>query len=174
MNKWIKRVLLLLQIGGGFTGVSITVQTLMRVEPTVGVVVISLIFGAIFGFGMVAGLALVENERLGIVLSQVYQAVQIPVVSSPIIVYRLCSGLVVNLFYQQGGNFGGNLRLGTEYGFYLFVKAPWGIGVNLAALLLLVYLTRCQRKRVEPSDAADLQTDLEPWPNFELVEVIFG
>jgi hypothetical protein len=155
MNKWIKRLLVVLQIGGGFAGLVVIAQlVIMNAEITAISVMGNVIFGIIFFFGIVAGLVLIEDEKLGIVLSQIFQATQIPLLSSPIIVYRLICGFGVAVFWQ-GARAGFNYWFGCHYAFFLFDNAAWGIGVNIVALVLFIYLVRLRKRKPEGDTIAD-------------------
>ena len=167
MNRWIKRLLAVLQIGGGFAGLAVIAQLVMKAEMTAISVMGNVIFGVIFFFGIVAGLVLIEDERVGIVLSQIFQATQIPLLSSPIIVYRLICGFGVAVFCQ-GAEVGGNYWFGCHYAFFLFGDAPWGIGVNIVALVLFIYLLRIRKSKagsdgaVDRGEAKSQSSDVDP------------
>jgi hypothetical protein len=154
MNKWMKRLLVVFQIGGGFAGLVVGAQYLFMSDASVTSVIICLIFSTIFVFGIVTGLVLIENERVGILLSQIFMGIQIPLLSSPIIEYKLISGLGVVVFFQAA-KVGLNSWLGCHYTFYLFREAPWGIGMNLVALMFFIYLARLRKSKTERDATKD-------------------
>lgn len=54
-----------------------------------------LLIGSLFLFGIVAGVTLVESRRWGVLLSAIYQALQILYVATPFLVYRFYSGFQI-------------------------------------------------------------------------------
>jgi len=144
MNKWVKYLLIVLEVGGGFSGI-LLILILQQWNPSIpehaGFFYIFCI-SLLFLFGIVAGLALVERPELGSALSVFYQALQIPVVSSRLLTYEFLSGLQVGVGWQEGKpavffEFGSRLALG-----FMMRTAPYPgmIGVNMLALVLFVYL----------------------------------
>jgi len=131
---------MVLEIGGGFAGISILAasQQWSSGVPT-QVWVLSGLFGLLFFFGIVAGLALAESRRLGTALSAVYQGLQIPVVSSPALTYSFFSGIELRVGWWRNRPVC-LTGLGARCTFFLTHSYPWGIGVNVLALGLFVYL----------------------------------
>jgi len=98
MNKWVKYLLIVLEVGGGFAGIAtmfISQQwnMSMPIYAWIGFIFV----GFMFLFGIVAGLALIDSPQLGAALSAVYQALQIPVISSPLLTYEFLSGLRIGV-----------------------------------------------------------------------------
>ena len=140
MNKWVRCVLIVLEIGGGFTGLSMTLASLTRGVSMPAHAVIG--FGAfvcVFLFGIVSGLALVDKSEMGIVLSAVYQVVQIPIVSSSWVTYRLFSGVQIAIQWS-GGKSGLSVDCGARSFFAWTHGESLQIGVNVLALGLFLYL----------------------------------
>ncbi|MEN6428473.1 MAG: hypothetical protein ABFE13_24260 [Phycisphaerales bacterium] len=140
MNRWVRRILIVLEVGGGFTGLSLMLVSLKSATnmPAHAVVGLSL-FACVFLFGIVSGLALADRLRMGIVLSAIYQTVQIPIVSSSSVSYKLFSGAQIGLQWREGG-----LGITFDYGARSFLgwmhRDPFQIGIDVLALGLLVYL----------------------------------
>lgn len=135
-------MLIVLEVGGGFAGISMMFILQQWNASTSHYFwwVFSIYVGFLFLFGIVAGLALVEKPQLGAALSAVYQALQIPVISSPLLTYEFFSGLQLGVGLAKGG-----LAFFVEYGARFALQlsmsaAPWSIGVNILALVLFVYL----------------------------------
>ena len=63
MNKWIKRLLLVLQLGGGFFGAMVAISAFTQPGATTSARCIYGIFCSLYVFGIVAGLLLAENLR---------------------------------------------------------------------------------------------------------------
>ncbi len=133
--------MIVLEVGGGFAGISMMFilqqwNTSMPIYAWIG----SIFICFMFLFGIVAGLALIDGPQLGTALSAVYQAIQIPVMSSPILTYEFLSGLRIGVGWFKGRPaflFG----FGARCTFFLFSPSDfWLIGVNALALALFVYL----------------------------------
>jgi FtsH-binding integral membrane protein len=77
---------------------------------------------------------------------------QIPILSSPYLVYDLCSGLSAKLSCS-GSNFGITAFFGTQLQFFIGTQRPWGVGLNLVAIALLI-LVRKQMK-TEPNQTPE-------------------
>ena len=141
MNKSLKVILLILQIGGGLLGIGLIGHSLLTKELTQTTVVIHIAFICIFLFGIVAGAALVRKPKLGLWLSAVFQAMQIPIVIIPAAAYVLASGACFNL-YRHATGFGFNFLFGSRYYFSIHSGEPWMAGINVLALVLFILLVR--------------------------------
>lgn len=140
MNKWVRHIMIVLEVGGGFTGLSLMLGSLKSAMnmPAHAVIGLSL-FACVFLFGIVSGLALANRLRIGIVLSAVYQAVQVPIVSSSSVAYKLFSGAQIGLQWREGGP-SITFDCGARF-FWAWMRGdPLQIGINVLALGLLVYL----------------------------------
>ena len=141
MRKYIVYFLIVLEIGGGYLGiwaVVLRIKQNMSMPNNYWVLYIPPIL--IFIYGILAGLALVERRKLGLVLSTIYQVPQVFILLSPLISYRFHSGLLLGLCWSQG-----KPVLSMDFGsiFVLMLhgfKGPWLIGINPLALILLVFL----------------------------------
>jgi hypothetical protein len=141
MEPWLRLTLVTVTVGGGFTGVTITLQSLLaRQSQSPANYALMIPFLALFIFVTVSGLVLVHNpQRTRLMI--VSLALQIPWVSSPIIAYKLTAGFQVCVALIDG-RFAGGFRLGSDFQINFFQQLPWGAGVNLFALALLVLLLR--------------------------------
>ena len=96
-------MLIVLEVGGGFMGIWVL---LVSLKENMGIPAYGWIFpilsGAMFLFGIVAGLAFMERLQLGIAMSAVYQAFQIPILSSPLLTYKFYSGLQIGVGWKEG------------------------------------------------------------------------
>lgn len=116
---------------------------------------------ATFGFGVFAGLKLIEDEARGLRLLRWYFGLQMPILSSPLIAYQLSSGAGINLS-MIGSNLSAFWRFGSEMGVSLFQDRPWGIGVNIFAVAMFIWCDRIVKRggcrRPPSTDAASVQT----------------
>jgi len=141
MKNWLRLTLITLTVGGGFTGFSVTLQQLFNPQSQQpGYFVLLIVFLALYGFITASGLVFVQNPRRTGPLV-VALAMQIPWVSSPLVAYRFTSGFHITIGLI-GGSFGGGLHLGSDWQCSVFQQLPWGIGVNLFAVLVVFLLIR--------------------------------
>ena len=145
MKPWLRLTLITVTVGGGFTGIALTLQSLLgRQSQPPAYYVLMLGFLALFVLVTVSGLLFVHNpERTGLMI--VSLALQVTWVSSPIIAYRLAAGFQVCVALI-GGHWAGGFRLGSDFQINFFQQLPWGAGINLFALVLLVLLVRERQK----------------------------
>src|SRR5262245_48019204 len=153
MKPWLRLTLITVTVGGGFTGVAITLQSLLarQSQPPVYYVLMAAFLG-LFAFVTISGLVFVHNPQRTDLMT-ISLALQIPWVSSPIITYKLAAGFQVCVALI-GGRFAGGFRLGSDFQIYFFQRLPWGAGINLFALLLLVLLLRTTRMPNSPQPTA--------------------
>ena len=118
---------------------------------------------------LVAGLIFVHNPRCTTPIL-VAMAIQIPWVSSPLLLYQFSTGLkfVLSLSTPSqsdrfGLNSGFELYLGSTFKFDFAHDHPWGVGVNLVPLVLLIFLLK-SRKAAESSVAESIPAEQESTP----------
>jgi hypothetical protein len=141
MKRWTRRVLGVLQVGGGFAGLLAIANELGGDAPRGGLGLA--LFAALLVFGMAAGVALLEGTRWGRRSSIVFWWLQLPVFSSPTIAYALWSGAMLSI----GVNFsevqiGIKADWGAGIEFLLLRDRPYVLAVNLFAVLALYALSR--------------------------------
>jgi hypothetical protein len=161
MKPWLRLTLITVTIGGGFTGVAVTLQAILaRQSQPPAYYVLMLGFLALFAFVTVSGLVFVHNpERTDLMILSL--ALQVPWISSPIIAYKLAAGFQICVALI-GGHWAGGFRLGSDFQINLFQQVRWGVGINLFALMLLVLLLGERKQpnsRLPPTTAPpDLST----------------
>jgi hypothetical protein len=144
MRTWLRLTLVTVTVGGGFTGVALMLQSLLTAgghppQPMANYVLMSVFF-ALFAFVTVSGLVFVHDARR-IKPLIVALGIQVPWVSSPLLVYKFTAGFETCVAVGIIGNFYGGFQLGSNYQFSYFQwQSPWGVGVNLFALAILVLL----------------------------------
>jgi hypothetical protein len=137
MNVWFRRLLLILTIGGGFVGVTLTVQFFAQADKVIAYAIL-LAFVGLYAYGIFVGLKLSEGPP-PLNHLRLYFALQIPFISSPLIAYRFCSGLQVTVAIIQPG-LRWDCYLGSQWQFAILSSAPWGCGVNFVALVIVFLL----------------------------------
>jgi hypothetical protein len=158
MKTWLRLTLVTVTIGGGFTGVAITLQTLfgMKGQPVINYVLITG-FVALFAYVTISGLIFVQNPQRTAPLI-VALVLQIPWISSPLIAYKFAAGFQVSAAIV-GGQFKGGFLLGSDFRFNIFQQTPWGAGINLFALGLLLLLLRAVRPTNEMAESTAAPLD---------------
>jgi len=141
MNKSLKTILLIIQIGGGLLGLGLIGRSILTEQITQTAVIIHIAFSLVFLFGIIAGVTLASKPKLGLRLSAVFQAIQIPVLIAPMAAYALFSGACLNL-YRHGTGYGFNFLFGSRYYFSIHNNESWLVGVNVIALVLFILLVR--------------------------------
>ena len=139
MNKLLKIIVSLVQIGGGLFGLGLIGRCFLRYHPTQTAIIFHIIFILVFSFGITAGLVLIIKPGLGLVLSAIFQAIQIPVVTGPSVVYILFSGACFNV-YKHASGWGFKFLIGSHYSLYFNSGQPWLMGINIFALVLFILL----------------------------------
>lgn len=142
MNKWLKIILLIVQIGGGLLGFYVIGRVFLTGKMTPIQVLICATFAILFAFGILAGIALITKPRLGLILSLIFQAIQIPVIITPVVSFILSSGVYVNIFRHETGWGTKFALMGSRFYFYLNSGESQSIGVNIVALFLFFCLIR--------------------------------
>jgi hypothetical protein len=137
MNRWFRRLLVVLTIGGGFVGVALTSQFFHQTNKVIAYIML-LAFVTLYGYGIFIGLKVSEG-RASLRHLRFYFGLQIPFISSPLIVYQFCSGLHGTVAIIQSRLTWG-CRLGSESQFAILSSAPWGIGINFVALAIVFLL----------------------------------
>jgi hypothetical protein len=68
------------------------------------------------------------------------------------VAYKFTAGFQLSIAVISG-RFNGGFRLGSDFQINFFQQLPWGLGINLFALALLVLLiheTRIPNKSIQP------------------------
>ena len=162
MTTWLRWLIVITQVGGGFTGIAITLGYLQNSgsTPPSGLI-IPVGFIGLYLFVILAGALFAHDERRTRLLRAAFW-LQIPLISSPIIAWGFSAGFSLNLTLI-GSELGANFWLGSFWQFFLFGELPWGVGINLFAVLMLFLLGRTQVPQAEsaPSVAAQIDSILQ-------------
>jgi len=144
MKTWLRWLLIVLSVGGGFTGVAVILEALFRKESNLATWIVGGFAAFLYIFTIASGLIFADNPKrtLPLMAALIFQ---IPWVSSPIIVYDFCSGFRVAAGILDG-RITLNWRLGSYFEIFFFGSShPWGAGINFFALLVLIVLLRNSR-----------------------------
>lgn len=148
MKPWIRLILIVVTVGGGFSGFARTLEALFDSSGASTLnQLLKVVFLGLYAFVAASGLFFVQHPtRTGPLRAAL--AIQIPSISSSLVVFKFAAGLAA--FLNLGGferrnaglNIGWELRLGSSWSFSLQQDKPLRVGVNLAALAILVLLWR--------------------------------
>jgi len=155
VNRWMRRILAVLEIGSGFMGI----VALLLAKPwtrglSPGTFAVSLVFLCLALLGIAGGLLVAETNRLGLWLSLIYQMVQIPIISSAALTYQFLPGIQI-----IGGRFGDlrTILFQCKSNFTISIgQTPElsGWGLNLSALFFFLYLAWLLGKRSTPATSS--------------------
>jgi hypothetical protein len=149
MKQWLRATLIILSIGGGFAGASLSVP--LFANASLGIALIVLVFILLYAFVAATGLLFALDERRTKPLS-IALALQLPFLSSPLLIYKFGAGFLATLFIggpSPADNIG--VRVGWEWYFGAFWRfglmenAPWTLGINIIPLVMLILLRRAGR-----------------------------
>jgi len=141
MNRFLKTIVSLIQIGGGLVGIGLIGRSLLAEKLPTSTVTIHIAFIGVFLFGILAGLALMKKPKLGLLMSMLFQATQIPIYKGSTAAYSLFSGACFKIYWHKAG-YGFNFIFGSSYHFSIGKSNTWMIGVNVLALVLFILLLR--------------------------------
>jgi hypothetical protein len=146
MRLWQRRIFGILAIGGGGTGLAVSLQLLVsRTNPIEWLFCSA--FAALYAWGIWCGVRLLEQRPAAERANTIYWLLQIPYLASPIAGYFFTSGFHFTVAYTPSAqNVTANAQLGSSMIYSLFqAGTPFAFGVNffaLAACAFLAYICR--------------------------------
>jgi len=151
MKLWLRRLFLVVSVGGGFSGLTVTTMQLLQSGQPVLTYGVSLAACVAYVFGIYSGVKFIESETEGLSLLSWYHLVQIPVVESPIISYKFTSGLAAYLaFGNHGLSWGAYFGGQWQFALFQLQERTFGLGANFFAVWATWYLRKqLARKRGE-------------------------
>ncbi len=135
MNTWVRWLHLVLTIGGGAAGIATALFALPGAIQKPLLVIVAAAFIAFYAFGIYVGIQLARGRETRTSLLWFYGA-QLPVLSSPILMFFVFSGANLNVGFV-GGRLFANWALGSHFAAIWWTSAPWGLGINLVGLAML-------------------------------------
>ncbi len=148
MKTWLRLLLVVATVGGGFTGLILTANAFGSfIERGLAAELISLAFIALYAFVIVAGLLFVYDPRRTRPMLVAF-VLQIPWVSLPVFEYHFSAAAYVAatlgppqrvgeiVTYGLIADFGADFK----FRFASVLEGPWSVGINLFAVLLYVLL----------------------------------
>jgi hypothetical protein len=155
MKSWLRKTYIILTVGGSFTGAVLTLQAFMSSREAIPMVYAMYVgFIGLYSYGTWAGLRFAEKEEdKGHLI--IFYWLQVPWLSSPIIGYRFTAGFHIS-GALIGDRLSGLFRLGSDWQCDLLRSIPWGIGLNVFALIMVVILMKNKKpnQSLEPTTLA--------------------
>jgi hypothetical protein len=158
MKPWLRLTLIMMSVGGGFTGFALTFQVLQsglssHTEPPLNLLIMGIFL--LLNAGVAAsGLLFVHDPGCTRPLAASL-AIQVPWISSSFLTYRFASGLELVLSAtgpEKGEDFAFHFAwkcfIGSSWSFSISQEHPVGFGINLVAFALLIFLWRSARTLV--------------------------
>jgi len=146
LPTWLRRLLGILALGGGATGIAVTLQVMM-LNVGVAAWLMSMPFLAYYAYGVACGLLLIEAGEDSLGANQWYWLLQVPVFQAKLLQFSLSSGLSLYLWCGlDHARIGFNGMVGSAWHF-AFLQAPETplVGFNAVALAAFLTLWRLRR-----------------------------
>lgn len=146
--SWIRiarRILGVLTLGGSFLGLVLIAQHVL--ESPLGLnAILMVLFGALYGWGVVIGVRLLERSPAVETEANIYWALQLPVFYSGVLSYEFCSGAKITISVSSSGVFNFFGKFGSEFQFWLMTPTEFVVGINVFAIAALVVLGKIWRE----------------------------
>ena len=138
----------ILDIAGGAGGLLMLAWTAFSEPLGLGTAFIFGVAGLGYLFAVMCGIGALRRLDKWLELNTLLWALQVPLVSSPLLSYLFCVGAFLSpgINFSQP-SFGVQFFLGSRFELSLLIERPWILGVNVLALGVLIYLLRFRKKR---------------------------
>ena len=140
-------------VGGGFTGLVLTLQLLAQMRDT-ALIVLCIVFALLHAFVVASGLLLVHNPHRVMPLVAAL-TLQIPVISSPLVAYRFGDGLSAGFGFSTEQGLIGWVNFGSDWHLNVMQPLPWGSGINVVPVVLLGAMRYSMRKNHRPATSSE-------------------
>jgi hypothetical protein len=153
MSKTWLRIISVLEIVGGMSGIGFVIWWLMATPFNALTLILAPIPISIYILSLVAGVALWRGNSFGRIASIVVQAIQLLKIVSPLTIFMFSFGFdlwVQILLTRESSKLGFEFRFLSFFQFYYNVQdAPFGLGVSITACIFLAVLFRHKLGRSE-------------------------
>jgi hypothetical protein len=139
-SPWFRKTITVFAIGGGFAGIVSTLK--IAFGSTTWPISGWLIFASaviLYAYGIFVGLK-VNDGKIADKHVVIYFCLQLPLISSPLLLYRFTSGFQAAVGIV-GKRFMWTVGVGSEWKFALLEPYPLGIAINLFPLAILFLLS---------------------------------
>ena len=149
-----RRIIAALEMVGGIFGIAFLAWELANTQVGGATLLVAAVVLIIYVLSLVAGVLLWRDHKWGRLTSIIVQAIQLPKILSPILIFNICFGLDLYPYLMLGihGLFGVGfeLKLLAFYQLHVGVPVPGiGLGVSIPACIFLTALIK-NRKEGEP------------------------
>jgi hypothetical protein len=143
-ERWLK-IISVVEIVGGVSGIIAAALEVLG-GPNGSSAIFLLVFVAVNLLSLYAGVALWLGRSSGRIASIIVQALQLPKIVSPVVIYMISFGFDLYVYFVTGGgstNAGFEIKLLTFSRFAVNVEdAPLGLGISLVSCIFLAMLLR--------------------------------
>jgi len=140
MNHWLRRNHLIFTVGGGFTGLAVSLATLIGNWSglTKLAVILVLAFCALCGWAIVVGLRLSEGAA-DLPQLRLFYLIQIPNFTSPLLSFHAGFGVMLYLGSLPNGQ---NIQaqLGADWNGAILNGNGWTFAINVIPIILLWFI----------------------------------
>ena len=152
LNIWIKRLIACLQISGGVFGL-ILMYSNGYLSPKINMLSIFLegLIISFYLFGIISGFALIEDKNIGIKLSMIFYAIQIPYITSFLLSFYLYCGFYLVIATNSPPD-NSLSHFFCSYYISILQKDPFSVGINIAALTIFIILYRANMKLLKKKE----------------------
>ncbi len=141
MNSTVRRAVAATEVFGGILGLVLVVFSWRQSAPGSTDQVIFGLFAIPYILSVLAGVALWNAHRKGVILSLVVQSLQAFQVTTEVFSYIFISGLQLTVGYGEG-----RIQVKTYVGslaeFMLSISSPTFLGINLVPIAVMIWLVR--------------------------------
>src|SRR5215510_2580174 len=152
LKTWV-RIISVLEIVGGVFGIGDVIWVLLATPFNALTIIFAPLPISIYILSLVAGVALWRDNSFGRKASIVVQAIQLPKIVSPLIIFMFSFGFdlwVHILLTREFSNLGFEFKFLAFNQFFFNVQdAPFGLGVSITACIFLTMLLRHKPGKAE-------------------------
>ena len=142
MHQWLQRINVITTVGGGFTGLAISLATLVSNWPQLKPLAVLLVLGfcVLCTWAICIGLLLAEGVDAGRGLT-IFYVLQIPNFTTPVLSFHAGFGFMLYIGVLSNGQIIQG-QLGADWNAGLRSGDSWSFAINLFPILLLWLLRR--------------------------------
>lgn len=153
MSKTWVRIISVFEIVGGVVGIGFVIWALLATPFNASNLILAPIIISIYILSLVAGVALWRGKSFGRKASIVVQAIQLPKIVSPLVIFMFSFGFdlwVHIMFTRRFWGRGIEFRVFAFHQLFFNVRdAPLGLGVSIIACIFLAVLLRHKPGRTD-------------------------
>lgn len=167
MSKALRRLISGLEVIGGVGGLIILAKQFPAFRFEISVILLAPIAIGVYLMSLVAGLLLWREHRAGRVASIIVQAIQLPKLVSPLLIFMFSFGFD---FYPFVAVARGVSRVQVEVKFFAFYnlylnipEVPVSFGVSIPAIIFLIVLLRYKPGKTQEKPMPPLPPTSSEW-----------